>query len=76
MAETSSLVMMLVSTHSSSSRPTMAAGMEPTTTFAQMPQVMRFCLSVLRDENGLSLWKNSTSTAMMAPSWMTTRKVL
>ena len=54
----------------------MAAGMEPTTTLAQIPQVTRFCLSVLRDENGLSLWKNSTSTAMMAPSWMTTRNVL
>lgn len=53
-----------------------AAGMEPTTTFAQMPQVVRFCSADLREENGLSLWKNKMMTARIAPSWITTRNVL
>ena len=68
MAETSSFVMMFDSTQSSNVKPTMAAGMDPTTTFAQIFHVVRFCCGVFRRENGLSLWKNRMMTAMMAPS--------
>ncbi len=52
----------------------MAAGMQPTTTMPHSRHVPFRSSGVLRDENGLSLWKYRISTAQMAPIWMTTRK--
>ena len=54
----------------------MAAGMQPMATMPQRRQVLFFCTLVFFGEKGLSLWKYRMSTAMMAPSWMTTRKSL
>ena len=43
-----------------------------TQTLNHRPQVMVFCFSFFLGSKGLSLLKNSTMTAMMAPSWITT----
>ena len=51
----------------------MAAGMQPMATMPQRRHVLRFSTLVFFGEKGLSLWKYRMSTAMMAPSWMTTR---
>ena len=60
-------------TQSSSAKPRMAAGMDPTTTMPHKRHVPFFSTLVLRGEKGFSLWKYRMSTAIMAPSWMTTR---
>ena len=50
-----------------------AAGMHPMATMPHSRHVPRFSGAVLRGEKGFSLWKYKMSTAMMAPSWMTTK---
>jgi prepilin-type N-terminal cleavage/methylation domain-containing protein len=67
--------MMCSSIQSSSRKPTMPAGIVPITTRAQMPHVLRRSCGVFLNENGLSLLKYRMMTAMMAPSWTTTRNV-
>ena len=51
----------------------MAAGMHPMATMPHSLHVDRFSAEDFFGENGFSLWKYSTSTATMAPIWMTTR---
>ena len=63
------------SIQSSSGMPTPAAGTHATTIFAHIPHVERRSSGVLRLENGLSWLKNSTHTARMAPSWITTKNM-
>ncbi len=43
--------------------------------FAQSVQVERRSPADLVREKGLSSWKKATRTAMMAPSWITTRNM-
>lgn len=50
-----------------------AAGMQPMATMPHSRHVPRFSTDVFLGENGFSLWKYRMSTAMMAPSWMTTK---
>ena len=53
----------------------MPAGSVATMTFFQSSTVSRFSCRDFHDENGLSFSKFSTTTARMAPSWMTTRNM-
>ena len=55
--------------------PTTAAGRQAATTLAQSAHVALRSCAVLRGEKGLSLPKNITHTARIAPSWMTTRNM-
>ena len=50
-----------------------AAGMQPMATMPHRRHVLFFSTASFFGENGFSLWKYRMSTAMMAPSWMTTR---
>ena len=52
-----------------------AAGIEATMTFFQSSMVSDFSWCDFMDENGLSFSKFRTTTAKMAPSWMTTRNM-
>ena len=60
-------------TQSSSSRPTMAAGMQPMSTMPHSRHVPLRSSRVFLRENGFSFVKYRMMTAMMAPIWMTTR---
>ena len=64
------------SIQSSNSTPTMPEGMMAAMTLNHSCHVCFFSPSVFRGENGLSLWKNRTITARIAPSWMTTSNML
>ncbi len=59
----------------SSTSPTMAAGMLATTTLNQMAQVSFFLGSFFLGVKGLSLVKNITTTARIAPSCITTSNI-
>ena len=76
MAATTVLVCRFASIQSSKSTPTRPEGMMETTTLAHNCQVSFFSWEDLLGEKGLSLWKNSTTTARIAPSWMTTSNML
>jgi alpha-galactosidase len=70
-AATTQGVMRCSSIQSFRGRPTTAEGMQASTTLPHRFQVSRFWRTDLRGENGLSRWKNSSSTARIAPSWIT-----
>ena len=64
------------SIQSSNSTPTIPDGMMDTMTLNHSCQVCFFSPSDLPGEKGFSLWKNSTITAKIAPSWITTSNIL
>ncbi len=55
--------------------PMIAAGMHPTMILPHRLQVSRALLARLGDPNGFSSRMNSTHTARIAPSWITTRNM-
>ena len=52
--------------------PISIAGIEPMITLTHNWIVNIFCFWVFFGENGFSLWKYITTTASIAPSWITT----
>ena len=72
-ADTTYALKRWASIQSSSRSPRTAAGMQAMTILIHRDQVASLCLLLLLGLKGFSLWKYMTTTARMAPSWMTTR---